>query len=224
MLKPVITATALMALAGASFAYAEHGFGGDHGFGDGGPRAEQRHRLSARGYFRLCRCTDRRIRKPGCSSPRIRARIGRRSSRRCAISFNCGSSAHRPAKPANSSNSRRRRRLSGSRSAPTIWPRPARRSKRSPMPARRCTRASMTIKKSVHDARAHAATPSWHAWRPRTRLARRPPRAEPFFLIALLLRARCSSLPAAGVNGSRSTPAAAFAFFGERIRSGDRND
>jgi hypothetical protein len=47
MLKPVITATALMALAGASFAYAEHGFGGDRGFGDGGPRAEQRHRLSA---------------------------------------------------------------------------------------------------------------------------------------------------------------------------------
>jgi hypothetical protein len=46
MLKPVITATALVALAGASFAYAEHGFGGDRGFGDGGPRAEQRHRLS----------------------------------------------------------------------------------------------------------------------------------------------------------------------------------
>jgi hypothetical protein len=46
MLKPVITATALLALAGASFAYAEHGFGGDRGFGDGGPRAEQRHRLS----------------------------------------------------------------------------------------------------------------------------------------------------------------------------------
>ena len=39
MLKPVITATALMALAGASFAYAEHGFGGDRGFGDSGPRA-----------------------------------------------------------------------------------------------------------------------------------------------------------------------------------------
>src|SRR6266516_1494260 len=47
MLKPVITATVLMALAGASFAYAEHGFGGDRGFGDGGPRADHRHHLSA---------------------------------------------------------------------------------------------------------------------------------------------------------------------------------
>ncbi len=47
MLKSVITATALVALAGASFAYAQHGFGGDRGFGDGGPRAEHRHHLSA---------------------------------------------------------------------------------------------------------------------------------------------------------------------------------
>jgi LTXXQ motif family protein len=47
MLRPVIAATALAALAGSSFAYAQHGFGGDRGFGDGGPRAEHRHQLSA---------------------------------------------------------------------------------------------------------------------------------------------------------------------------------
>jgi hypothetical protein len=47
MLKPVITATALAALAGSSLAYAQHSFGGDRGFGDGQPRAEQRHRPSA---------------------------------------------------------------------------------------------------------------------------------------------------------------------------------
>jgi hypothetical protein len=47
MLKPVIAATALAALAGSTFAYAQHGFGGDRGFGDGGPRAEHRHHLSA---------------------------------------------------------------------------------------------------------------------------------------------------------------------------------
>ncbi len=46
MLRPVITATALIALAGSSLAYAQHRFGGDHGFGDE-PRFEQRHRLSA---------------------------------------------------------------------------------------------------------------------------------------------------------------------------------
>jgi hypothetical protein len=47
MLKPVIIATALAALAGSSLAIAQHGFGGDRGFGDGGPRFEHRHRLSA---------------------------------------------------------------------------------------------------------------------------------------------------------------------------------
>src|SRR5262249_21489019 len=47
MLKPVLAATALVALAGSSFAVAQHGFGGDRGFGDGRPRAEHRHRLSA---------------------------------------------------------------------------------------------------------------------------------------------------------------------------------
>ena len=46
MLKPVITATALAALAGSSLAYAQHNLGGDRDFGDGQPRAEQRHRPS----------------------------------------------------------------------------------------------------------------------------------------------------------------------------------
>ena len=47
MLKPVITATTLAALAGSSIAYAQHGFGdGDWGFGDRGPHAEYRHRLT----------------------------------------------------------------------------------------------------------------------------------------------------------------------------------
>jgi len=47
MIKPVIAVTALAALAGSSFAYAQFGGGGgDRSFGDGGPRAEQRHRLS----------------------------------------------------------------------------------------------------------------------------------------------------------------------------------
>lgn len=47
MLKPVIAATALAALASSSFAYPQHGFGDDRGFGDTGPRAEHRHHLSA---------------------------------------------------------------------------------------------------------------------------------------------------------------------------------
>jgi hypothetical protein len=46
MVRPVITATALIALAGSSLAYAQHRFGGDSGFGNE-PRFEQRHRLSA---------------------------------------------------------------------------------------------------------------------------------------------------------------------------------
>jgi hypothetical protein len=45
MLRPVITATALIALVGSSLAFAQHGFGG--GGGDDEPRFEQRHRLSA---------------------------------------------------------------------------------------------------------------------------------------------------------------------------------
>jgi hypothetical protein len=46
MLKPVITATALVALAGSSFAYAQHSWGGN-GAGKDEPRFEQRHHLSA---------------------------------------------------------------------------------------------------------------------------------------------------------------------------------
>jgi hypothetical protein len=45
MLRPVITATALIALVGSSLAYAQHGFGG--GASDDQPRFEHRHRLSA---------------------------------------------------------------------------------------------------------------------------------------------------------------------------------
>jgi zinc resistance-associated protein len=49
MLKPVIAATAMLALAGSSFVYAQQRFDGHGGFGNGGPRAEHhhRHRLSA---------------------------------------------------------------------------------------------------------------------------------------------------------------------------------
>jgi zinc resistance-associated protein len=50
MLKPVIAGTALLALAGSSFVYAQQGFGGHGGYGgrgDGGPRMERRHRPSA---------------------------------------------------------------------------------------------------------------------------------------------------------------------------------
>jgi|HubBroStandDraft_6_1064221.scaffolds.fasta_scaffold213137_2 hypothetical protein len=43
MLKPVIAATALFALAGSSYVYAQQGFGGHGGNGDGGPRFEHRH-------------------------------------------------------------------------------------------------------------------------------------------------------------------------------------
>jgi zinc resistance-associated protein len=47
MLKPVITATTLAALAGSSIIYAQHGFGdSDCGFGHHGPRTEYRHHLS----------------------------------------------------------------------------------------------------------------------------------------------------------------------------------
>jgi LTXXQ motif family protein len=46
MIKPVIAATALIALAGSSFAYAQYGYGGERGSG-GGPQVVQHHRLSA---------------------------------------------------------------------------------------------------------------------------------------------------------------------------------
>jgi zinc resistance-associated protein len=48
MLKPVIAATAVLAIAGSSFVYAQQRFDGHGGFGNGGPRAEHHHhRLSA---------------------------------------------------------------------------------------------------------------------------------------------------------------------------------
>jgi hypothetical protein len=47
MLRPVITATALVALAGSSLAFAQHGFGAGPRGDDDQPRFEQRHRLSA---------------------------------------------------------------------------------------------------------------------------------------------------------------------------------
>ena len=46
MFRPVITATALIALAGSSLAYAQHNFGGGTGLANDEPRFEQRHRLS----------------------------------------------------------------------------------------------------------------------------------------------------------------------------------
>src|SRR3984885_4362030 len=48
MLKPVIAATAVLALAGSTLVYAQQRSDGRGGFGDGGPRAEHQHRhLSA---------------------------------------------------------------------------------------------------------------------------------------------------------------------------------
>jgi hypothetical protein len=47
MLKPVIAATALFAIAGSSYVYAQQGFGGHGGSGAGGPRFEHRHHMSA---------------------------------------------------------------------------------------------------------------------------------------------------------------------------------
>lgn len=46
MLKRVITATAVLAIAGSSIVYAQQRFGGPEGFGHGGWRAEHRHRPS----------------------------------------------------------------------------------------------------------------------------------------------------------------------------------
>ncbi len=59
MLKPVIAATALLAIAGSSIVYAQHSFGEQGGFGHSwGPRAEQRHRPSAED---MAAFTDARI-------------------------------------------------------------------------------------------------------------------------------------------------------------------
>jgi hypothetical protein len=47
MIKPVIAAAALIALAGSPLAYAQYGAGEDRQSGNGGPQVVQRHRLSA---------------------------------------------------------------------------------------------------------------------------------------------------------------------------------
>jgi zinc resistance-associated protein len=44
MLKPVIAATAALAIAGSTLVYAQQRFDGHGGFGNGGPRAEHQHR------------------------------------------------------------------------------------------------------------------------------------------------------------------------------------
>jgi hypothetical protein len=58
MLKPVIAATAVLAIAGSSLAYAQQRFGGPGGPGFGGPRAEHRHHMSPADRAAL---TDARI-------------------------------------------------------------------------------------------------------------------------------------------------------------------
>ena len=47
MLKPIVAATALLAIAGSSYVYAQQGVGGRNDSNDGGPRLEHRHRPSA---------------------------------------------------------------------------------------------------------------------------------------------------------------------------------
>ena len=46
MLKPVIAATALVAVAGSSFVYAQQRFDGPRSFSDGSPRVDYHHRFS----------------------------------------------------------------------------------------------------------------------------------------------------------------------------------
>ena len=58
MLKSVIAAAAVLAIAGSSIVYAQHRFGERDGFRPWGPRAEQRHRPSAED---LAAFTDARI-------------------------------------------------------------------------------------------------------------------------------------------------------------------
>jgi hypothetical protein len=58
MLKPLIAATAVLAIAGSSIVYAQQGYGGHRGFGNDGPRAEHRHRPSAED---MAAYTDARI-------------------------------------------------------------------------------------------------------------------------------------------------------------------
>jgi zinc resistance-associated protein len=58
MLKPVVVATAALAIAGSSIVYAQQRYGGWGGHGNGGQRYEQRHRLSAED---MAAFTDARI-------------------------------------------------------------------------------------------------------------------------------------------------------------------
>ena len=58
MLKPIVAATALLAIAGSSYVYAQQGEGGRHDSSDGGPRLEHRHRPSAAD---LAAFTDARV-------------------------------------------------------------------------------------------------------------------------------------------------------------------
>lgn len=58
MLKPVVAAAALIAIAGSSYVYAQQGPGGRDDSGDGGPRLEHRHRPSAAD---LAAFTDARV-------------------------------------------------------------------------------------------------------------------------------------------------------------------
>ena len=213
MLKPVITATALVALAGASFAYAEHGFGGDHGFGDGGPRAEQRHRMSVGDISAFA---DARIAalKAGLQltpdqskswppfEQAVRDLVQLRVQR--AQARQAGEQQQQQAATPFERLSQRADNMAKTGAA-----------------LKKIADAGTPLYQSLNDdqknrfddARAHAATPSWHAWRPRTRLARRPPRAEPFFLIALLLRARCFLPPCSGRKRKPQHPRCGFRIF-----------
>ena len=58
MWKPVVVATAALAIAGSSIVYAQQRSGGPDGYGDGGPRFEHRHRPSAED---MAAFTDARI-------------------------------------------------------------------------------------------------------------------------------------------------------------------
>ncbi len=58
MWKPVVVATAALAIAGSSIVYAQQRFGGPGGYGDGSPRFEQRHRMSVED---MAAFTDARI-------------------------------------------------------------------------------------------------------------------------------------------------------------------
>ena len=58
MWKPVVVAAAALAIGGSSIVYAQQHFGGSGGYGDGGPRFEQHHRLSAED---MAAYTDARI-------------------------------------------------------------------------------------------------------------------------------------------------------------------